>query len=268
MWRDYEGAGAVYHLFSTALHRGIGKENLRHHHRWHSVEFIQTRLVLLDFILANPEYDYLETEQQKVRYFCEQLEVPKRSLPAKAYEDRSGSQPTLRYFVDKYPLFLDSEDASSPAVVTLSYVDPGQASLQGFRTHLKAYDSLLRRLGDFRFLYISNSPANFLRAEKCFSSLVQVPVQTSVSTDALRYFRLRNAWERKRYGTLSNDDIEWLNEATQRFHGEQFEGLYRAWAAGGLSESTLRLEFEQVNPHRKVMFGTYLVNGGRFGGGP
>jgi hypothetical protein len=38
--------------------------------RRHSVEFIKTRLILLDFILANPQYDYLETEQEKVRYCC------------------------------------------------------------------------------------------------------------------------------------------------------------------------------------------------------
>src|SRR5437879_2016537 len=78
-WREYEGTGGVYHLFSKTLYGEIGKENLRNRRR-HSVEFIKTRLVLLDFILANLNHDYLETEQQKVQYFCERLAFPKSSL--------------------------------------------------------------------------------------------------------------------------------------------------------------------------------------------
>jgi hypothetical protein len=68
-WREYQDTGGVYHLFSKKLYAEIGKENLRNRRR-HSVEFIRTRLVLLDFVIANQHYDYLETEEQKVWYFC------------------------------------------------------------------------------------------------------------------------------------------------------------------------------------------------------
>ena len=50
--RDYMGCGSIYHLFSRTLYRQIEKENLRNR-RAHSFEFVRTRLVLLDFILAN-----------------------------------------------------------------------------------------------------------------------------------------------------------------------------------------------------------------------
>jgi hypothetical protein len=82
--RDYLGYGSIYHLFSRTLYGQIEKGNLRNR-RKHSFEYIRTRLVLLDFILANPEGEYLETEQDKVTFFCEKLGVAKEFLPGRVY---------------------------------------------------------------------------------------------------------------------------------------------------------------------------------------
>src|SRR6516165_5159708 len=263
-WREYQGARGVYHLFAKRLYAQIDKENLRNR-RKHSTEFIKTRLILLDFIIAHPHHNYLETEQAKVAYFCEQLGLSKRSLPVKAYLGTSNREPTLRYFVDKYPLFFDASDASSSPVVTFSYVDPGYAGIAGFANHLNAYIPLLRSLPRFRFLYIANSAANFKRAEECFSALVRAPFRADVSTEVLRYFQLRKAWEMKRYGLFSNDEIAWLNDATRRFQGECFEGLYTAWLSGSAGDDAIRREFTQVNPAKQVQFAKYLFNTSRSG---
>jgi hypothetical protein len=257
-WREYPDTGRVYHLFSKPLYAQIDKENLRNRRR-HSREFVLTRLLLLDFILQNQQHDYLETEHAKVHYFCEQLGLPKRILPARTYLGSSRTEPTLRYFVDKYPLFFDGSLASSSPVVTFSYVDPGQASTAGFATHLEAYGQLFQQLTRFRFLYISNSPANFARAEECFSKRVQAPFAGDISGEILRYFRLRKAWDMKRYGLFSNDEIEWLNEATRRFHGDKFEALYSEWLSGKMTADALRKEFTQTMPHRSAEFATFLV---------
>ena len=257
-WREYDRMGGVYHLFSKTLYRYIGKENLRNRRR-HSVEFIRTRLVLLDFVLANLDFEYLETEPEKVAFFCDTLGISKKVLPAKAYAGGQRSEPTLRYFVDKFPMFLERRHSPSSPVVTFSYVDPGQASLAGFANHLHVYLPLLRQLESISFLYIANSPVHFVDAERCFSVLVRTPFEVDVSSEILRYFRLRNAWELKKYGTLSADDIEYLKEATHRFPGDRFEAPYRAWASGALSELSLRQEFEQLRPPRDVYFATRLV---------
>ncbi len=66
-WREYHRTGGVYHLVSKTIYRRIGNENLRNR-RGHSVDFIRTRLLLLDFILANPSHDYLETEADKLGF--------------------------------------------------------------------------------------------------------------------------------------------------------------------------------------------------------
>jgi hypothetical protein len=75
---------------------------------------------MLDFVLSHPQWKYLETEPEKVSFFCNQLKIPSHFLTSKLYLGQRTSQPTLRYFVDKFPMFL-GDDASSP-VVTFTYL--------------------------------------------------------------------------------------------------------------------------------------------------
>jgi len=222
--RDYMRRGSIYHLFSKTLYRQIDRDNLRNRRR-HSTEFIRTRFFLLDFVRTNLAHDYFETEHDKVHFFCDELGIPKESLPAKVYEGVSTPEPTFRYFVDKFPLFLDRSGGSSSPVATLSYVDPGEASLVGVANHLAAYTPLFRHLDHFRFLYIAPSTVHFVRAEQCFSSLVRGPLYQAIPEQLERYFRLRAAWDGKQYAQLSNDDIEWLDQGTRRFGGGRVEGL-------------------------------------------
>jgi hypothetical protein len=80
---------------------------------------------MLDFVLSHPQWNYFETEAEKVSFFCNQLKVPNHFLPSKIYRGQKTSQPTLRYFVDKFPMFLGDETSST--VVTLTYLQ-GQAA--------------------------------------------------------------------------------------------------------------------------------------------
>ena len=256
--RDYLGHGSIYHLFSRTLYGPIEKDNLRNR-RKHSFEFIRTRLVLLDFILANRGIDYFETEQDKVAFFCEKLGVAKAFLPARIYEGGPETRPTIRYFVDKFPLFLAPSSPDSPPVVTLSFVDSGAATISSFVTHLGAYQSVLRQLSSFRFLYIAPTDAQFLKAKERFDALVKRPLESDMSTEVLRYFVVRRRFEKREYLVPVTEDFEFLNDTKGRFHGDRFERLYGAWLAGTLSEKELRQEFCQAEPHRRVFFETCLV---------
>jgi hypothetical protein len=95
--------------------------------------------------------------------------------------------------------------------------------------------------------------------------VVKTPLETHVSSELLRYFQLRNAWELKKYGSLSASDIEWLKDATQRFQGERFDRWYREWTSGALAETALRNESEQMVPHLKATFRSWVAGGSRFG---
>jgi len=257
-WREYINMGGVYNLCSKTLYRLIGREDLRNHRR-HSTEFIRTRLLLLDFVIANPDYRYLETEPDKLRFFCDELGVPKKALPAKAYEGPSTPQPTLRYFVDKFPLFLDSLSGSSSPVVTLSYVDPGHPTLGGFARHLNQYMPLFHYLTDFYFVYIAASTVHFERAETRFASLVKAPFQHTSPEELERYFRLREAWERKQYRMLSTEDIEWLDQANQRVGGARVETLYKLWRSGDSAEQQWRGLLSEGQAPQGVKFRTALI---------
>ena len=120
---------------------------------------------MLDFILANREVEYLESEPDKINFFCEKLGIAKEFLPGKVYEGGPGSRPTIRYFVDKFPLFLAPLSRFSP-VVTLSYVDSGAGTISGFLTHVGAYQPLFRQLRSFRLLYISPRDTEFPRGNR------------------------------------------------------------------------------------------------------
>src|ERR1700752_1257466 len=97
-------SGTVYHLFGRRLYRQIEKENLRNR-RAHEFDFIKRRIAILDFVLLNQQHRYLETEPEKVRFFCGALNIQKHSLPARLYCGRKSSQTSVRYFVDKFPMF-------------------------------------------------------------------------------------------------------------------------------------------------------------------
>ncbi len=54
----------IYNLFARPFYESIEKDNLRNRRRL-SDELVRARLLILDFVLAHPEHDYLETEQEK-----------------------------------------------------------------------------------------------------------------------------------------------------------------------------------------------------------
>jgi hypothetical protein len=256
--RDYLRRGSIFHLFSRIVYGKIDKDNLRNRKR-HSFDFMRARLVLLDFLLANQEWDYFETEQQKVHFFCTELGLPKHSLPAKIYQGAADAKPTLRYFVDKFPLFLAPPFPGASPVVTLTYVDSGFETPSHFAAHLAAYQGLFRHLPTFRFLYIAAKDAYFRKAEERFRSCVERPLQSDITTDLLRYFEVRAKWERHEYVVPVTVDFEFLNEARRRFAGGRFEDLYRKWNAGSIGERELRLEFSEKKSDQSVIFGTFLV---------
>ena len=256
--REYRCNGCIYHLYSRRLYAQLGHENLRNRRR-HRLEAIRTRLLALDFILANQGYQYLETEAAKIAYFCDQLHVERDCLPVKLYTGGPASQPTLRYFVDKFPLFLGSPRPSFSPVVTFSFVDSGQETLAGFVTHLGQYQALFRELADFRFLYVSSTPAHFEKAAGLFNSSVKIPLESDTAADLIRYFRARSIWNSSEFRTLSKNDLLFFNEAKLRFAGERFEALFRNWKAGRITEDEIRAEFPSRVRNRKVYFETYLV---------
>jgi len=236
------GYRAVYHLFARKLYRQLGRENLRNRRR-HELEYIQIGIAILDFVFANPGLSYLETESDKLSFFCRELNIEARHLPSKTYLGRRTIQPTVRHFVDRFPMFF-SDVGSRAKIVTFSFIQGSEANLSAFVHHLQGYSSLFRELREFRFLYLSRIDAHFAKARELFHALVTVPLESNPAEDLLRYFTIRKAWDLHQYGLLSEADLVFRNVSKERFAGERFEHFYRAWKADRLPESQIRTTFQ------------------------
>ena len=232
----YQNNARVFHFTHKGMYSVIGRENIRNR-RKHSFEFMKTRLAILDFVLSNLEYDYFEGEAEKVQYFEQQFQIRPQEMPGRTYRGANKMPDTIRYFVDKFPMFLDSTMAAKP-LVTFSFIDPGFGNLDAFHTHLDAYASFLRRLPRFAFVFASPTPKLFDAAHKLFQSKTNPPTGT-LSEQVIRYFTLRGNWEAKRYELLKDSDIEFMNHARQCFAGEAFESAFAEWKAGVISERHL-----------------------------
>ena len=251
---------ALFHLFSRTVYGQMDKGNLRNRKR-HSLEFMRTRLVLLDFILANQELAYFETEQDKVNFFCNELGFSKDCLPAKVYEGATPDQQTMRYFVDKFPLFLAPPLPGASPVVTFSYVDSGFERPSTFASHLATHGRLFQQLNTFRFLYIATKEAYFRGVEERLRSLIRRPLEADWSTAVLKFFKIRQKWENHEYLIPVTEDLEFLRDGRERFRSNALDSLYQSWREGGLTEPELRAQIAQHKPERAIFFEVYLING-------
>ncbi len=251
--------GRVYHLFSRLVYRAISRENLRNR-REHSVEHIRTKLAVLDFVLAHLDYRYLETETEKVDYFCRKLFINQTMLPSKRYKGAIREKTTDRYFVDKFPLFFAPESSSSP-VVTFSFVDPGRLSRASFETHLFAYNSLFSAISQVNFVYIATRPKHFAAARELFLAMAPRATDPDPGVEGLRYFHYRHMWETKQYARLNAEQIEFLNEANKRFDDALTDIRYEQWLHGQITAGAVSEEFRRLAPRREVSFRMELVDG-------
>src|SRR5260370_9033787 len=71
----------VFKLTSRKIYDLIGKQDLRDH-RFHTADFIRKRLVVLDFGLAHPDLQYLESQKDKLKFFHEQFRIPPTLFPS------------------------------------------------------------------------------------------------------------------------------------------------------------------------------------------
>jgi hypothetical protein len=250
-------SGTVYHLFARRLYRQIDRENIRNR-RDHEIDFIQRRIGMLDFVLSHLDRKYLETEQEKVGFFCNELNIPRQTLPARIYHSQRSSEPTVRHFVDKFPMFL--QDADSPPVVTFTYLQGAESSLTEFVRHLEDYRPLFRHLAELRFRYLARFDFHFKKAQELFNSVIALPLGSDPPRDLLRYFQISQAWDQGRYASLTEADIVFRNQSRARFAGHRFENLYSGWALGNVAESDIRREFKGNDRKVRVQFDTELLS--------
>jgi hypothetical protein len=231
-YHTYQSGGRVYHVFSRTVFKAIDREDLRTRRR-HELDYIQTRLITLDFVLSNLEHEYLETEAEKVPFFENIMKVNGDLLPAKVYASKISASRTTRYFVDRFPIFVRNSPSVSP-LLTFTFVDPGSATLKAFCTHLQTYRALLRSIPQFEFIYVAPLDRFFKAAEAEFSRIVLGRFTGTSYQELFKYFRLRKAWESGE--RVAAAEVVFLNSARRQFSDKTVETLYQKWVQGAVND--------------------------------
>jgi len=252
-YHAYRSGGRVYHLFARKVYQAIERENLRTRKK-HELEYVKTRLVVLDFVLGHAEHRYLETEAEKVAFFEKHSNVSIETLPVKQYRARRSAEVTPRYFVDRFPMFVDR--LSSPPVVTFTYADAGAVTLEAFGTHLRAYLGLFQALPTLEFIYLAPTARLFQAAESEFYHLLYGVREQFKSINVMDYFRIRRAWEAKE--RVASADVVLLKDGQARYAGRQFEELYEKWHQGGIADAEVTQNSQRVAVARKGVFRTMV----------
>jgi len=257
---EYARNTRVFNVFSRRIYGALGKDNLRNRRKL-SDELIHTRLLILDYVLAQPGRDYLETESEKVSFFREKLGIPLSVLPGHVYAGINSLSTTKRYFVDRFPIFLTvggKGRSRSQEVATFTYCDCYGRDLKPFLHHLQAYQPFLLRLPHFEFVYASPDPAKFERARRVFDRLFSVDANESRQS-LVRYFSLRKLWEERKYNSLTREDRDLLRAGNVRYAAECFQCAYKAWLEENGSTPDLDAAPVTGSALRRPVFHTQLL---------
>jgi len=223
----YRSGERIYHVFARKLYQAIGRENLRTRRR-HELQYVKTRLVTLDFVLANPGHRYLGTEEEKLDFFEKQCGINRGILPVKLYRARKSADVTPRYFVDRFPLFLNG---TKP---TFTYIDAGSVVLDGFHSHLRSYADLFDALPPFEFIYVAPTARLVHAAQKAFEDCISRRNLQPNSISLVEYFRLRKAWDR--HERVASGDVLRLKAGRDHYAGKSVDALYERWVQGAVKE--------------------------------
>jgi hypothetical protein len=249
----------VFKLTSRKIYDSIGKKDLRDH-RSHTADFIGTRLLVLDFVLAHPDLPYLESQEEKLKFFHEQLGVP-ASLFSVQTDRTEGLDPSLnRFFKERFPVFVSARNGSTPgsALPTLVYCDPAHHGISWFTGYLDRHQVFLRRLPGFNLVYATPSPWKLDRASLVFTAIFRNTKRPDPEHLA-RYFQIRRLWETRQHGSLTRADRDLLRAGDKQYKGEPFDSAYQKWFAAGLPEVDLGALLGASLPRQEIGFRAHLL---------
>jgi len=246
----YMRRSLVYHVRSRQLYEAIGKAHLRNR-REHELDYIKTRLLALDFILANPEDRYFETAEEKRRYLIERFKL------SESFFSRSSERGKAVTFSDGFPLCVAYPAPDFMPVVTFTYLDTEHRNLDRYIAHLRTYRPLFRQLSSFQFIYISTAAGLQQEAGELFSFLVE----GRGLSDLTRYFDIQTKWDSRKYSLVTEDDMIFRHQAAKRFNGEIFDTLFHLWRRNQLPNDLRAESVATTTKQQKVRFRAVTVPG-------
>ncbi len=158
---DYKQGWYVYHLCSRTIYRLMGNAESQLRRRKGDAQ-VRARLMALDYVLENDHDHYLESEDDRLRFFTEV-----RGIASGIFTDSDGQ---LYPMLGTFPISLADRTQAAYSPVRFVFVDEGLATTERFLRFLSVADPLLRAVGTFELIYVSGSDFNFTSARDSFWS--------------------------------------------------------------------------------------------------
>jgi hypothetical protein len=217
--------GRLFHVQYKPLYEAIGEPNNRNRKPASLGRHVE-RLMLLDAVLADQEYTWLGTENDKLRYFIfgpVGKQMPKDEYPRLTFGE--GDRQTVRYFPDKLPIGVAREGWRHVFVYLVTREVPAD-----FRLFLHRHAELFRSLREWTVRVVV--PRRFRKAAPlylyAFRDELATPL-TPATIEQLRwYFRARHG------ATEPSPDLDLdLARASKKFGAARFRALHRRWECDG-----------------------------------
>jgi hypothetical protein len=258
----YDRHTHLYHLCARPFYAAIGQEDNRNR-RARECSTVKNKLMALDFVLAHPDMRFLATEQEKLLYFTSSLGIPRCRLPARTYGS-VNADPTQRYFVEKYPIFLPRDDGHMDTV-SFCFIDEGLVTPSHFETFLQHYGRLFSELSTFHLTYVAARPTPFRWVETVFQKHLKAWLGAAIPNDSIvkrltRYFALRRQYDVKDFERLDRNKLLDLRKAQIEFSHPQYAELYEVWKAGGdMAVRQILSPKSDSRPTPKISFSNCLL---------
>lgn len=228
----------IYHLVSKPVYEALGRRDSQNR-RIKGDAHIKSRLMMLDFLLANLRANVLEESTGKVEFFTTQCGVAKEILPHN-YVERP------LYFSDGFPILV-----TNTGIPQFTFFDEGQITATRFERFLKQYQPLFEALGEFELIYLSDTERSSTRATATFNRFLpadRLRGVTSMTPMGVEHF-LEYLTASLRYdekgGVTSARDLEVLREGEHLYTTLEHRALQAAWNNQSTSVDRIRQRFLQ-----------------------
>lgn len=152
---DYGRGFYIYHLFSKPIYRLLGNAESQNRRR-KGDGTIRARLMALDYVLENDDEHYLESDEERLRFFTEARSI------------RSEIFPSWLPFSATFPVSIADRAYPATSLVRFAFIDEGLRSTRRFSRFLTDMAPLFDALGTFEVLYTACSTYNFSASEHEF----------------------------------------------------------------------------------------------------
>jgi hypothetical protein len=218
--------GRFYHLHYKPLYEAVHEPDNRHR-RPASLGRVVERLMLLDAVLADPRYQWLGTERDKLAYFKASADypIPDHWYPYLTF--RSGVAQTTRFFPEKLPIGVPRDRGNRHMFLYLAT----REIPMDFRVFLLNHADLLTVTREWTVRVLL--PRRLRKAAALYRYAVRdsflMPLESRQTRELNWYFRVRNgeALCPTRDGELD------VPTAARTYGAARFEALRRAWLRRG-----------------------------------